>query len=442
MSSPEGSSWGPGRTLFWGLAVLLAALVFGPQLVRSFRPADGDLLDFCQEWLSVKNYRAGLPVYSDQTEALFRHTGLTPAPGHPMLPWNAHPPASILLALPFGSLGYEDAQFAWNLATLPLFVVSLVLVFRELRIPYPPQAILPTLALGLICYPLFTQIAQGQLNFVLVFLITVAWAADRRGYSGWAGAAVGAAAAVKLFPAFLFLYFVCTRRWRAVVAGGVVFLALNGAALALFGVEAFRTYVTEVVPSVSGYVTDRRNASLTGFWLRMLTPEARVNALADAPLAGRIIANVLGVAITAVTAWVCWRAADTGRRDRAFAATVLAMLLVSPITWPHYFVLLPVPLAVLWTRLPAGPPRWLLVLLLVPLWVSDIYFHQMFLGRQMAQEMLNPTHRPITPAENLYVLSLSNYALLGLFLLTLLVRPDPKPNPAAAGDAPAPGGRP
>ncbi len=104
MTPPERSSWPPVRIALWVLAAIVVAVVLGPRFVQHFRPPEGRFMDFSQEWLSAKNYWAGTPVYADQTEALLRHTGRKPERAEDMLPWNAHPPVTTTLTLPFGKL--------------------------------------------------------------------------------------------------------------------------------------------------------------------------------------------------------------------------------------------------------------------------------------------------------------------------------------------------
>ena len=434
-SSPDRPYWTPLRVALWGLAAALVGVWAGPRFVAAFRPPDAALLDFTQEWLSAKNYRAGTPVYADQAETYPRHTGRPPNPPEALLRWNAHPPASVVLALPFGGLSYADAHAAWNLATFPLFVLSVVLILRELRVPLRPASVFPLLALGLSCHPLVTQHLQGQLNAVLALLIVLAWVAERRGYAGWAGAAVGAAAAVKLFPAFLFLYFVAAGRWRALLPGAAAFLALNGVALALFGPEAFRTYARDVVPSVAAdYQTNWRNVSLWGFWLRIFDPQekGRLAALVHAPLAGRAVANVLRVVVTLLAARACWRARGGERTDRAFAVTLTAMLLVSPISWNHYYLLLALPVAVVWWRLPPGLARRAMWPVLAVLWLPDHLAPLLALGGARAIAMARDARWALTPAENLYTASVPHYALCALFVLALLL-PARSPGPDEPG---------
>ena len=74
----------------------------------------------------------------------------------------------------------------------------------------------------------------GQFSAPLAFLVVAAWAADRTGRWHLAGVALGAAAAVKLFPAFLLLYFAAAGRWRTVAVAVATAAAVNAVALALF----------------------------------------------------------------------------------------------------------------------------------------------------------------------------------------------------------------
>jgi hypothetical protein len=440
--SPAGRpEWPPLRVVGWTLFALLVLVVMGQRFVSAFRPPGPEqVLDFAQEWLSAKNFRAGLPVYGDQAEALRHHTGVElPRPDR-MNRYNAHPPASVLLALPFGRLDYADAMLAWNLLTFPLLLAAIALVVRELDMPFRPLSLIPAVALIVGAYPVVFQVDQGQINALLVFLLTAAWAADRRDRQALAGVLVGAAAALKLVPLFLLVYFVAARRWRAAVALVATFAALTGVALAVLGIDQVRAYLTEVLPAVHRrWHTGWRNSSIEGFWMRLFgpQPEAGVIPAADAPARGMRIANALRAAVVAACGWAAWRARSVGGRDRAFAAALVGMVLVSPITWGHYFVLLLLPLGLVWMRTPGFLPRVLMWAVFVVLWLPDTVPVSVFVGAEQGKLIGSDDHRPLTPAEVLRSVSLPHYALVGLFLLTLFApaRPgDDEPGGAAADD--------
>lgn len=246
----------------------VAVPVFGPQFVSLFSPPG--YTDFVQEWLSARNYWAGDPVYLPQREGLLRRTGEDLPALEVRMPWNAHPPVAVLLALPFGlTSDYVTAHLAWNLLTFPLMPLALVLVARELHLRVPWWGALACAALVLAWNAVQYQLHHGQLNCLILYVLVLAWVADRRGRALGAGALAGLAAALKLFPALRLVYFVAGRKWRAAGALVLVAGALNLVALAALGFAAFETYFRDVVPSLDVYRRAWMNLSLTGYFTRL-----------------------------------------------------------------------------------------------------------------------------------------------------------------------------
>ena len=76
---------------------------------------------------------------------------------------------------------------------------------------------------------------------------------------------VGAAAALKLFPAYLVVYFALRVRWRAVLAAAVSFLTLNLATAAVLGRRTYEDYLHIVLPYMRVFPTLGYNFSFAGF---------------------------------------------------------------------------------------------------------------------------------------------------------------------------------
>ena len=243
----------------------------GPSFVRSIRPSWREGNDFFQDWTSARNVLAGRPAYLPLSAAveLYRpiiEKGPRPVP---TLPWNAHPPVSVLVVLPLGLLGYPDAGIMWNIVGLTALRASLVVIFRELRIPVAAWSVLPLAALGLTCSPLRNQVWLGQWNTQLLLLLTLAWVADRRGHGLSSGFWVGTAVALKVFPIFFLLYFFIRRRWTAVFASCASVVVWTAAAVAIMGPEPYRDYYVRVL-HLSARFARLRNASVHAFWLKNL----------------------------------------------------------------------------------------------------------------------------------------------------------------------------
>jgi hypothetical protein len=408
-------AWPRAGRWLWGAVAVLAGLVMVPLHLWALRPPAGMVVDFYQEWASARNYWQGLPVYTDQRVTIPLYLGKKDLDPHDReIEVNAHPPAAILLALPLASLPYRDAALVWNLGSLLMLVVSLYLVGQGLRIPFSLWSLFPTATLLLLCTPLLMQLHLGQLNLVILVLLTGVWAADRSGRPLLAGTCLGIATAIKLFPGFLFLYFMLRGRWKAVIAGVVSLFLLAGLTAGLFGPEAYRYYFLVVVPRVAKFRGLWANASLVGFWVKLFDPPSeypRVVPIWRSPAAARLGIVVSCSAILALLAWIVRRSKSVREQDLAFGLAVTAMLLVSPITWDHYLLMLLVPIAVTWVRLPqSDAARILFTAILIAFWSWPLQIDNLLIPGGVATGLARPVH-------TFTILSYQCYALLALFAL-------------------------
>jgi len=413
------------RLILWSSIGVMLIAARGPEFVGTFRPPPGFVGDFVQDWASGRNFRDGRFVYEDTRVAFSRATGTPEAENQRILPRNAHPPGAVLASLPFAFLEYRDAHMAWNLATFPLFAIAVFGLARDFLGAKLKYWLIPGLGAAVFCYPLMLQLQLANFNCLLGALLIGAFLAERRGYGAAAGLMAGAAAAMKLVPGLLLVYFLLTRQWRSAIAMLAALAIINGAALALFGTDAFRTYAFEIVPIVEREnLSSWLNASLPGFFMRMFAPDEahRILPLFAAPGLGRVLAAVSQLGALATTAWVSFRRS----RERAFAVACAAMMLIGPLTWAHSFLMLAVPVALLAARIPAGGGRTALLACLAVMWMPANYAAQLLLGPEQAALMNRDAHRPLTPTENLIATSPETLALIGIFILTLRLRPDPQ----------------
>jgi hypothetical protein len=408
----------PPLFVLLGLAV---GYLFGPSFLRAFR-CEGPM-DFVQEWASARNYFAGLSIYEEQESALYHHLGYVRQPGVFFLEVNPRPPTSVLLALPLADLGHAGALLVWSLLSLAALGGSIALIVRELRLAVSPGSLGIILLLVVVSGavgPLHNQIKQGQWNLFLLLLITGAWAASRNGRPCLAGALLGLATAIKLFPGLLFLYFLLQRRWRTVCAGLAALALLTALTALTFGLDAYRTYVFDILPQLAPYRAAWASLCLRAVWCRLFDPGTALSTsipVVASPLLARVFTLLSCGLVLGCVAREALRARTEGQRDQAFVLWVIAMLLVSPLAWDHDLLLLLLPAVLYWTTLPAsGPVRWALVACLVPL---VIHCHRCWIlfVRDPRLDWLPLTAKPW---HTLTVLALQTYAVLGLFGLGLL----------------------
>jgi hypothetical protein len=414
-------AWPAGRRWLWAGLAAFVCLAAAPGFFRLLRPPREIAVDFFQVWASARNALSGLPVYTDHEEALERYLGFPRDSGYKVyFARSAQTPPAVLLGLPFAWLDYPEATLAWNLMSLAALAATLWLLIRELAIPFPAWAVFPVVTLLLVCSPLRQQVGQGQLNLVLLLLITGTWAAERSARPWLAGTLLGVVTGIKLFPGLLFVYFALRRQWRVVMAGTAGFLFFTGLTLAVLGPESYRSHVEEGLPHLGQIRAEWLNASLAGLWSKLFDAGPgfqgrNVEMLWQSPALARIGTALSCALLLALWAWVVWRARSRAQYDQAFGLTLTTMLLVSPITWDHYFLLLLPALALVWVALPPSPgARAFFLVVVSALWVKPTVLWNAFISGGYAQGVANPV-------QTLTVLSFQCYALLGLFAFGVLL---------------------
>jgi hypothetical protein len=435
------NAWPAGRKWIWALLAAFVVIAQGPLFLNSFRVTWTEGSDFFQDWASARNVLEGRPAYLPIADALARYVprrqGAVPPRAH--LPWNAHPPTSVVAALPFALLDYPKAGTLWNLLALLAMGVSVGLIVRDLNIPIVPWSVLPITALTLICSPIRTQFAQGQWNAPLLLLLTLAWRADRHGRQMEAGLWTGAALTLKLFPAYFLLYFAVRRSWRALLAGCLSSVGLTLVTFAVVRPGAYRDYLKLVLPTLDAFRAEWDNASLPAFWAKNCGEGALHFALYAAPLfRAPVFARAAGLlscaAVLAVSLYPASRhraecATSLVTCDLCYSLALVAMLLLAPICWDHYLLLLALPLALVWCSLGrSNLSRLLFLVLVTAIWVSP---HDLWraggadalLCRPDLYEAPSGTYsihgRLFTP----FFLSVQFYALLACFVwMALLIR--------------------
>ncbi|GHG46523.1 membrane protein [Sinomonas cellulolyticus] len=253
---------------------------------------------------------------------------------------------------PFAALVFTT--FAWFPAAVPLLqgacVLSVyavvLLTVRRLGAPSESALWLALLVapLALLWYPVQRSYGSGQVDLLLAVLIVFDALGAR---SRWRGIAIGVAAAIKLTPAGFILLFLVRKDIPSV--------------LRIMASAAATTALGWIVAPSDSFV----------YWTKLLWDTDRVGAQTAAlnqSLAGlisRLAASSTGH--LEGLAWIVWlcacaivvafgvramRVLDHGRVEEVgpFALNALVVLLISPISWLHHWVLAVVPVLFLVAR--------------------------------------------------------------------------------------------
>jgi hypothetical protein len=412
-------------------------------LALRLAPKQGQIEDFVQEWASARNHLHGRSVYEDLRISVTREFGPERAAALPIR-HNGHPPVAVLLALPLRSLDYRTAHFVWNLASVAPLIAAMWLVLGRWGLNLPASSWAYVGAILLLSSPLARQVDAGQLNLLLLFFITGGWVALRNGRDRTARVLLGTAAAVKLFPAFLFLFPLVLGRWRVIAAGGVTFLTLNATAAAVLGIDVFRDFATLVLPELRTFQDWWLNFSLTGFFRKLLyvTSGHSVPFWQNAPLCFTLI-GICTLGVTVAAGWKIRTSAGQGetdastddglpersvghspniRLDVAFAVCLIANLLVTPITWDHYFVLLVLPILIFW-KVAASTGRRVFLMVCVLLLSINVQWiwNPLISGDHELAGLWGGEQSIASPIEAMTLLSYPFYTLSALLIFGLML---------------------
>jgi hypothetical protein len=426
MPAPLRAAW-----LFLGVP-LAAMLALG--MIWHMRPAAYRYRDLTQDWLSARCYFDGQSIYTRHSESVPRYLRYDDAGRDWTVEVNAHPPVSVLALMPLALLPHQAALLVWNVLGLAMLGIAVWIVLGPGGLNCQWWYCLAGCCVLAGSTPLAAQGAAAQLNPLLVLLIAASWASQRRGQEWVAGGLVGLAAAIKLFPAFLLVYFLAGRRYRAVAAAIGTIVLLHATAVLALGTSDVQHYFQHVVPAVQTWRSAWLNCSLAGYWARLFdVTDVGTREWFHAPALANALTYATCGALTAAVAWSSWRANSRPRRDLAFAAAVVAMLLVSPVTWDHSLLILLVPVAILWYYVARSIESQLLLaaLLYVPAFVPAVHLWRLLLEPTSLAVM----NRLADPWHCVVALAIVTYCLLGLVALALFspVARDDRDVPQVAG---------
>jgi alpha-1,2-mannosyltransferase len=248
-----------------------------------------------------------------------------------------YPPQLVVALIPLTPVPIDVVAVLVTLALLALVGLTLwILGVRDLR----------CYAAAFLWMPTTSGVLLGNVSIPLAFALAVAW---RYRETVWRPAvAVGLAVSAKLLLWPIFVWMLATRRIRAAAMAALIGVFVTLAAWAAIGFDGLRSY-PDLLEQLSDIQADR-SYSIVGMSA----------TLGLGSTVGRAATVALGLSLLAACVLLARRSDDA----RSFVCAVAATLVLSPIVWLHYLVVLLVPMAILRRRFSA---LWLLPIVL---WAS------------------------------------------------------------------------
>ena len=348
------------RRAWWLVGVSVAAMLIVYARFAIIEPIQNWAADDLAINYSAANVlRAGGSIY-DAAALRAAHAAYIGPPGHLyevlFLTYN-NPPLTAVLFAPLTLLPFPVAQTVFVLINNACYLLGLGLIWRALRAR--PLDVVLSLLLGvmLFYYAARQTFGLGQMNGLLVLMMGAAVMATVKEHDAAAGGWLALAAALKLSPAVLVLFFVARRRWRGVF-GAVLVGGLLAIVMVMFtGSDTLGYFITQVLPNVGRGSAAFPNQSLLGALYRLTVPVSVVqssDAIGD--YAGlRLVWLLTVIGLGVISIWLVARATLNTRSRVAVALSSFLVLglLAGSLTWDHYLLWLGVPISALivdWNR--------------------------------------------------------------------------------------------
>ncbi len=330
-------------TVGWTLLAALVAVF----LVHTIIPAAGELTDgFLGYYVGAETIKNGEPGVRLYDEKWFSARVRKVSADQVTDIYLVNPPILAVAWLPLAYLPVEEARKLWVGLSVLWLACAIGLVTTQLPSSRQLWALAGITALFTLPAPAREQFYSGQMYSFLLLLHVIGWRAYSRSQDATAGIALGLALALKISGWPIGLLMIARRRWTAVRWSIVTGVGAAIVTLPWVGIDAWRTLFFVAMPKVLRWPAATLTAyqDSTGFWQHWLRFDARLNPnpLINAPA----LASILSMGTTAaacVALVVRKRPAHV-----SFAAAVALIELLSPVALQYHYLLVLLPLIVLW----------------------------------------------------------------------------------------------
>ena len=243
-----------------------------------------------------------------------------------------YPPFSAVLFTPLAlippHIGYPLLTGATCLALIPILLAYRKSSPELAQYLSKPWMVMAGACAMVVAHPVANTIFWGQINVLLMMLVALdcLWPNPK-----WPrGALIGIAAAVKLTPAGFVLLFLLRKDFRSVVTSLISFCVCTAIAFVLMPGDSI-TYWTDRVFHATGMNIGPIHANES--------VQATFEKLGVSGSALTLVGGA-GVLIVIAMTWLgTKRALDDGNLALALGVNTTGVLLVSPISWSHHWVL-------------------------------------------------------------------------------------------------------
>lgn len=190
----------------------------------------------------------------------------------------------------------------------------------------------------------------NQTHILFLFLSVAAIICARGSHPVWAGIFLAAAAAIKITPGFLILYWLFARQWKAALSGVLSSIVLAIVTIMVCGAELMRAFLNNLTYVSNVLLVPFNNQSFAATILDHRYPvDLFVWQIYKLPAGVKLI-SLLATLVFTIIGGLWDRRANEGTPPYGAVMAMLSATLFAPIAWTHYFVILVIPVMLLLDR--------------------------------------------------------------------------------------------
>ncbi|MBE9125743.1 MULTISPECIES: glycosyltransferase family 87 protein [unclassified Coleofasciculus] len=272
-------------------------------------------------------------------------------------------PIIALLFVPFSfTYNPDQARMAFTIVgSLFIFIAYSILAnFVKIR-DYRQLAVVGIFAIN---GPLYYSLRQGNTTHFLLLILTLVIVCLQEKREIWTGILLGIAALMKPFLLLPCIYFAVRQRWRLTAAVSATLLSVVAASVLLLGSNLNLLWLNRCIYAFSGKVIGAFNVqSVDGFLYRLLTDGDLTNFIpTDMSWNFKLFRYGLLLILVGMPTWILWRTKPpktVNDQNLEFSIVLCLSLLISPISWTHYYLLLLLPFSLYLGDKLAIPKGWI-----------------------------------------------------------------------------------
>ncbi|WP_295615440.1 glycosyltransferase family 87 protein [Chamaesiphon sp. GL140_3_metabinner_50] len=211
--------------------------------------------------------------------------------------------------------------------------------------------------------PLYYSVKIGNSTHFVLLLLVVAYYFNSRKMAIWNGVLVAITAFIKVPLWLLGFYYLARKKWWVVAGYGAALIAIVGASLLLFGTKLHLAWYQECIAPFADKPIGAFNVQSVNSFLARLLLNAQLNSwqLLEISWDFKVARAFLLFLLVGVVIFVFWRSKSPNNvkeKNLEFSIVLCLALVISPIAWTHYYLLLLLPYSLYIADKLAVPQGW------------------------------------------------------------------------------------